>query len=178
MHEVLAAAARSICVSCCLRCVRRGKRKMPSSSRCRHGCQLPVRRQTTLSRKRPSLSRRRMNPQINVWAMSVDIGHRIFHQRGVMVSEKSGGHSKRVNRKLRRDCLGNPSKLSMEVLKRTVNPQRPGQEWPPLCRRCCAAIWDGGGGNLSATLATLCHARSRMALWECGEVEDVVGRAE
>ena len=36
-----------------------------------------------------------------------------------------------------------------------------------LCR-CCATIWDGSGGNLSATRATLCHARSRMALWRGG----------
>ena len=33
-------------------------------------------------------------------------------------------------------------------------------------RRCGAAIWDDGYWTLSATRATLCHARSRMALWE------------
>ena len=37
-----------------------------------------------------------------------------------------------VNRKLRRDCPGNPSKLGMEVLERTANREstRQGQAWP------------------------------------------------
>ena len=39
-----------------------------------------------------------------------------------------------VNRKLRRDCPGNPSRLGMEVLKRMASREtpRPGQKWPLL----------------------------------------------
>ena len=42
------------------------------------------------------------------------------------------GYSTRVNRKLRLDCPGNPSKLGMDVLKRMANRETPwpGQEWP------------------------------------------------
>ena len=54
-------------------------------------------------------------------AMSVLKGHRTFHHRSVMVCVKCGGCSTWANRKLRRDCLGNPSKLGMEVLKRMAN---------------------------------------------------------
>ena len=65
-------------------------------------------------------------------AMSVHELHRIFDHMGVMVCVKSGGYSMWVNRKMRRDCSGNPSKLGMEVLKRMANREtpRPGQEWP------------------------------------------------
>ena len=35
-----------------------------------------------------------------------------------------------ANRKLRRDCDGNPSKLGMDVLKSMANREPLGQEWP------------------------------------------------
>ena len=56
--------------------------------------------------------------------------HRIFHHGGVVVCVKCGGYSTWVNRKVRRDCPGNPSKLGMEVLERVANREtpRPGQE--------------------------------------------------
>ena len=65
-------------------------------------------------------------------AMGVHKGHRIVHHRGVMVCVQRGDYSMWVNRKLRSDCPGNPSKLGMEVLKRMANrePPWPGQEWP------------------------------------------------
>ena len=61
-------------------------------------------------------------------AMSVHKGHRIFDHRDV---RQVWGYIMWVNRKLRRECPGNPSKLGMEVLKRMANRQtpRPGQEW-------------------------------------------------
>ena len=95
-------------------------------------------------------------------AMSLHEGHRIFHHRSVMVCVKCGSSSMWVNRKLRRDCLGNPSKLGMEVLKRVANREtpRPGQEWPLSVDSC--------GESLSVTWATVCRARSRMALWVGG----------
>ena len=37
-----------------------------------------------------------------------------------------------VNRELRGDCPGNPSKLGMEVLKANGETPRPGQEWALL----------------------------------------------
>ena len=65
-------------------------------------------------------------------AMSVHKEHRIFHHRSVLVCVKCGGYSMWVDRKLRRDCPGNPSRLGMEVLKRMANRETPrlGQEWP------------------------------------------------
>ena len=58
--------------------------------------------------------------------------HRIFHHRGTIVSIRCGGYSMWVNRKLRRECPGNLSKLGMEVLKRMANRETPrlGQDWP------------------------------------------------
>ena len=101
-------------------------------------------------------------------AMRVREGHRISHHRGVMVCVKCGGYSMWVNRKLRRDCRGNPPKLGMEVLKRMANrePPRPGQEWP-----LSLSTWrrqPGCGECLSMTRATLCHARPA---WRCGWVD-------
>ena len=60
-------------------------------------------------------------------AVSVHVGHRIFHHRGALNAE---GCTTWVNRKLRRDCLSTPSKPGMEVLKRMANrePPRPGQK--------------------------------------------------
>ena len=60
-------------------------------------------------------------------AVSVHVGHRIFHHRGASNAE---GYTTWVNRKLRRDCPGNPYKLGMEVLKRMAKrePPRPGQK--------------------------------------------------
>ena len=60
-----------------------------------------------------------------------------------------------VNRKVRRDYPGNPSKLGMEVLKRVANRQtpRPGQEWPlsvdqaPPTGMVVARFWGGGRGG-------------------------------
>ena len=50
-----------------------------------------------------------------------------------------------MNRKLRRDCLGDPSKLGMEVLKRIAKREtpRPGQEWLSLStwRRQPGWLW-------------------------------------
>ena len=57
-----------------------------------------------------------------------------------------------------------PSKLGMEVLRRMANHEpSAGAQVVSLCRRG-AANRDGCGESLSATWATLCHARSRMAL--------------
>ena len=65
-------------------------------------------------------------------AMSVHKELRIFQHWWVMVCVTCGRCSMWVNRKLRRDCCGNPSKLGMEVLKRMANRETPrsGQEWP------------------------------------------------
>ena len=71
-----------------------------------------------------------------------------------------------VNRQLHRDCPGNPSKLGMEVPKRMANRKTPqlGHEWP-LSVDVAPPTGDGCCECLSVTRATLCHARSRMALW-------------
>ena len=70
-----------------------------------------------------------------------------------------------VNRKLRRDCPGNPSRLGMEVLKRMASRENTsaGAEVASPRRRG-AANRDGGVERLSWNRATLCHARSSMAL--------------
>ena len=91
-------------------------------------------------------------------AMSVHMEHRIFHHTGVAVCVKCGCHRTSVNRKLRRDCLGNPQENS-EPRDSTARPRV-----ASLCERC-AACQDLCGEGLSATLATLC---SRMALWALG----------
>ena len=91
---------------------------------------------------------RAVSPRLG--AMSVHSRHRIFHCRGTIVCIKCGAYSTCMNRKLRRECLGNPSNLGMEVLKRTANREPPTARprVASLCRRCAAF-----------------HARSRMALW-------------
>ena len=70
-----------------------------------------------------------------------------------------------VNHKLRRDCLGNPSKLGGGP-QENGEPRNPsaGARVPSLRRRG-AANWDGCDECLSVTRATLCHARSP---WRCG----------
>ena len=76
-----------------------------------------------------------------------------------------GDYSMWVNRKLRRDCPGNPSKLGVESHQENGEPRPPTARArvAPLCRRC-AANWDGCGESLSVTWVTLRHARSRTAL--------------
>ena len=58
-------------------------------------------------------------------AMSVYNGHTGYHRLC-----QCGRYSMWVNRKLRRECLGNPSKLGMEVFKRMATRETPllGQE--------------------------------------------------
>ena len=97
---------------------------------------------------------------LSLGAMSVHKGHRIFHHRDVLVCVKCGGRSTWVNRKLRRDCPGNPSKLSIEVLKRMANP-RPG----PLCALPIPHGAVGGEGLGREWVLSLC--RSDVAP-ECG----------
>ena len=55
-----------------------------------------------------------------------------IHHGGDIVCGKCEGFCMWVIWKLRRECLGNPSKLGSEVLKRMANREtpRPGQEWP------------------------------------------------
>ena len=117
----------------------------------------------TMRGKRSSTSGMRcktvlLHPRLG--AMSVHEGHRIFHHRGVLICVKCGNHSMRVDRKLRRDCPGNPSKLGMEVLKRMANREtpRPGQEWP-LSVDVSPPTGMGGGEYSSVTRAALWHAR-------------------
>ena len=54
-------------------------------------------------------------------AMSVHSRHRIFHHRCTIVCIRCGSYSTWVNRRRRRECWRNPSKLGMEVLKRMAN---------------------------------------------------------
>ena len=70
-------------------------------------------------------------------AMNVHTVHRIFHHRSVLVCVKCGGSSMWVNRKLRRDCPGNPSKLGMEVLKRMAKRKTPSAK----ARVACPSTW-------------------------------------
>ena len=71
-----------------------------------------------------------------------------------------------VNRKIRRVCPGNPSKLGMEVLQRMANRETPGpgQEWP-LSVRVAPRNGMVVARVLSATQATLYLARFGLALW-------------
>ena len=62
----------------------------------------------------------------------------------------AGDYSMWVNHKPRRVCPGNPSKLAWRSSRIWRTPG------------CGADTWGGGDWNLSATRATLCHARSRI----------------
>ena len=73
-------------------------------------------------------------------------GRGIFHHRGVLA------------------CLGNPSKLSMEVLKRLANREtpRPGQEWP-LSADVAAKLDAGNKSSFFCSSRSSC--RSLCAFW-------------
>ena len=149
VHLMLAGLWQEVvALSGCQRRAHRGKRKIRSSSSLPPWLPLP---RNNFDQEDAETQYEDDEPRNDVWqavfdngdelqkgalhprlgAISVHKGHRTFHHRGVMVCDKCGGYSMWVNRKLRRDCLGNPSKPGMEVFKRMANHEtaRPGQEW-------------------------------------------------
>ena len=96
----------------------------------------------------PSSSTREDEPQNHAWqaafengdeversavhprleATSVHMGHRIFHHRGVVVCVTCGRYSMWVNRKLRRDCPGKPSRPRVASLLSSLR-RVPGWLW-------------------------------------------------
>ena len=98
--------------------------------------------------------------------ISLPPGHRISHHRSVIVCVKCGSYSVWVNQKLRRDCRGNPIDIGHQSLREWRTANHHGQAKSGLSlstvRRVPGLLWR----EFVRTWATLCHARSHMALWE------------
>ena len=179
----LQAFGKSSCVSGCQPCAYRGKRKTRSSSRCRPLNQPPM---SNFDHEDDDTQYEDDASQNDAWQGVFDLGdevqrsslhprlgaasvykwHRIFHHKGVLVCVKCGGW---INRKLRHDCPGNPSKLGIEAsFKEWRNAKDHGWDKsgpsPSTERRQLGWWWR----DLERDRGTSCRVRSRMALWVGG----------
>ena len=130
------------------------------SSRCRLGCPSPGLPLNNFDEEDAQTQYEDDEPQNDAWQavfdngeemrksarhprlgpMSVHLVHRIFQHRGVMVWVKCGRYSMWVDRKLRRDCLGNLLEVGYGGPQENGEPRTPTAmaRVVPLCRHCAA----------------------------------------